>query len=576
MLTRLGLVLVAFCLLPYVIVAQSSGSDEKERVQKRAALIDQIVSDIPNLKLAENRAIAYARAGSALWSLDQKRALSLYQNAITELINAQMLAASAKKNDSGQNDLLNGGTTRQQILNTIASHDAALALEYLFKTRTAAIAKVMAASPENKKISGSSNNNYLAQNEFNMEQSFVRMAADQNPLRAKKLIEDAIAKGISNETLALLKKLAEKEPDDAAGLASQVVDKLMRSELTVNGQPNYPVSQLMTSLLNDFLSSEKSGERTLKLDESQMRSMAQKLISYSLEHVSYDGGYLIYSLTPIAQRFAPSVVGPLKAAAMTASCRGLCGWDPEMQALMSNAETTPEQLIALVNKVPEYQRNSIYQSAANKYVQQGNMSKAREIISENFADDAVDEMMQNVDSQYAYKLINEGNFANAEQVIDTFAESMRIGALINLANTAYSRDNEKNRPYALALIAKVRDIIGGPPEDNTEFQYLMQVVSSLMNIDPPEAFRIYESLVPQMNDLSDAAALLNGFQGGSNVRSGEFVISYGNSFGYYGTDSSQLSTLARSDFDRTIKLIDSFNRREIRISLALQLAEAFN
>ena len=576
MLTRRSLVLLVLCLLPYIMMAQPADSGEKVKAQRRAVLVDQIVADIADLKLAENRATAYARAGSIEWPLDQKRAISLYQNAISELINAQMLAESSTKTDGGQNDLLNGSGTRQQILNTIASHDAALALDYLFKTRPAAVTKAMSADRDPKKI-GNNSGNYIAQNEFNMEQSFVRMAAEQDPARAKKLIEDAIAKGISGETLGLLKKLSEKEPSGAAGLASQVVDKLMRTELTVNGQPNYLVTQLMTGVLNEFLSGEKTTERTLKFDESQLRAMAQKLLSYSLEYGNYDGGYMLYSLIPIAQRFAPSTVETLKTVARNSNCRGFCGaWDPEIQTLMNNGETTPEVMLAAANKVPGNQRNSIYQSAANKYVQQGNVSKARELISEKFSDDEADEIMRNLDNQYACKLMNEGNFSSAEQLIDTFPVNQRIGALINLANTAYARDNEKNKAYALALISKVRDVIGDPPENNFEFQSVMQVVTSLMNIDPPEAFRIYESLVPQMNDLSDAAAVIYGFQGGSNVRSGEFVIAYGSSFGYYGADSSQLPVLARSDFDRTLRLIDSFTRREIRVALKLQLAEGMN
>ena len=174
--------------------AQVKEPDEKDRSQKRVAVVNEILADVPNLKLGENRAVAYARAGSLLWSIDEKRARTLYQNAIAELLNAQELAESNTKFNANQNELLTSGSTRPQILNTIASHDAELALEYLTKTRPAAIARAMAAQPNSKKVSSySGNNNYLAQNEFNMEQGFARMAADQNPARAKKLIEVSLA-----------------------------------------------------------------------------------------------------------------------------------------------------------------------------------------------------------------------------------------------------------------------------------------------------------------------------------------------------------------------------------------------
>jgi len=107
-----------------------------------------------------------------------------------------------------------------------------------------------------------------------------------------------------------------------------------------------------------------------------------------------------------------------------------------------------------------------------------------------------------------------------------------------------------------------------------EMENLMQIINTYISIEPSESFGIYESLVPQMNELSDAAAVINGFQSsGNGVRNGEFLLNQGNSFGYYGADYTPVRALAERDFQRTIGLIDSFTRREIRISLKLQLAE---
>jgi len=577
MLKRQIAFLVVVILLPVLSFAQESEADQKEKAQKRAALVEQILADIPNLKLAENRAIAYARIGSVTWNLDQKRAHSLYQNAVNDLFNAQILAESNRRTNANQNELLTGGSTRPQVLNAIASHDAEFALEALAKTRPSAIAKAMSPQPQTDKISdGSGNNIYLAQNERNMEQSFLRMAADQNPERAEKLIKDALAKGLSNETLSLLRKLADRNSSEAADLATQVVDKLLHTEMTLNGQPNYQSNQMMVSILNDYMTNQQSGS-ALKFDDSQMRSIARKLISYYLERGSRDGNWLTYSITPIAEKFDPSMVERLKNMAKDFGCggRGLCsenGYDPDVQKLLSNGETTAEQMIAAAKKAPINQRRQLYAIAANKLVEQGNVAAARDLLSENFSDESLDQVMQGLDNQYSYHLINQGRFEDAERLIDSLPESSQLSSLINLANAAYQRDPEKNKTYAVSLIRKARDLVGEPPENSSEFQYLIQIVSALTNIDIREAFQIYESLVPQMNELSNAAAVINGFQNSSQVRSGEFILSEGNSFGFY-ADYSPLRSFLGSDFDRTMKIVDGFNRREIRISLKLQLAE---
>ena len=79
-------------------------------------------------------------------------------------------------------------------------------------------------------------------------------------------------------------------------------------------------------------------------------------------------------------------------------------------------------------------------------------------------------------------------------------------------------------------------------------------------------------MVPQLNELADAAAVLGGFQGNGNARRGEFLLPQGNSFGVY-VDFSPLRPLSIKDFDRAMKLIDGFSRREARILLRLQLAD---
>ena len=47
----------------------------------------------------------------------------------------------------------------------------------------------------------------------------------------------------------------------------------------------------------------------------------------------------------------------------------------------------------------------------------------------------------------------------------------------------------------------------------------------------------------------------------------------GNIFVGFSLDTNVFRTLAKADFERTQKLIDSFTRREIRINFRLQLAE---
>lgn len=562
-----------FCLLLFVssVFAQNSDDEAKIKQHRQTVLIEQILSDIPNLKLGENRAFVYAKVGNLVWRTDEKRARSLFQNAVGELINAQILAEADKKNAGYQNDLLTGQNTRPQILNTIASRDAELALEYLYKTRPEKVLKAFSiSSAKGSKFSNSENYSHLVQNETNLEQSFIRLAVDQNPQRAVKLLKESLKKGVSNETLNLLKKLHEKDTESADGFASEIIGKLVQSNFNGENQPNYQNINVATNFLTEFIRERTPTEKFLKFDNSQMKSLADKLISFYLQQGDRYG-YSGYSILPIAKKFSPESIEQLKQKQRSNGRHGLhSDYDPEISKFLN--EATAEQILGEAKKFPKNTRRQIYQTAASKFAQQGDINRAKEVLADTFSDDALEEANRQLDWQYSYSLISQGKFAEAERMIDEFPETARLGALVNLANAIYQQDSA-NKSYSMAVLAKARASIAEKPEDSTEMAELMQIISAYSLIESVEAFRLIESLIPQINELSEAAVIIYGFQRGSNVKNGEFLLTNGNPAGFYFNDYSILAKLAKSDFDRLTILIDGFSRRESRIALKLQLAE---
>src|SRR5438105_11997697 len=84
-------------LIPAFLFAQPVDDAAKEKQRRRSALIEQILADLPNLRSAENRAIVYAKVGNLIWNSDQKQATLLFQNAVGQLIGAQMRAEADKR-----------------------------------------------------------------------------------------------------------------------------------------------------------------------------------------------------------------------------------------------------------------------------------------------------------------------------------------------------------------------------------------------------------------------------------------------------------------------------------------------
>ena len=565
------LLLLVALLCSVAILAQSEDDAVNARKARLNAILEESLGDVQNLKLPENRAFFYARIGNIIWPQDQKRARSLFLYAATELVNAQNFAES-KRSLNPYNELLTGGNTRQQILNTIASRDAELALELLTRTCPAALQRALDNDPDkNKKISNYHQNNaHLAQNENYMEQNFYRMAAEQSPERAVKILKESLSKGLSNETFNQLNRLAEKDPAAAAEMASQVVEKLLRSGYVASEQPLYANIQLTQSILNHQMSRQNGDDIKLKFDNTQIRDLAAKFVSAYLTDKQV-APYLGSSILPIAEKLLPSSVEQIKKATSRMNPQnGNSDYDAAYQKLMEN-DTPVEQMLAAANKFPINNRRQIYQTASNKLMGQGDWQSAREILSENFEDD--DYMITNFESQLGDNLTNQGKFAEAERVIDGLPVENRIGHLVNLSTAMLARDPKENRVQALALLEKARQLTSEKPENTNEMNMLMQVIGGYVQLNPAEAIRLYEGVVPKIVELTDASAVLNGFQVNSNVRDGEFLIVHGDPFNNFGGNLSMIGAFSRFDFDRTMKLVDSFNRPEMRISLRLQLLD---
>lgn len=564
---------------PRVIPAPPKLDPQKvaERLAKQVTLAEQVLNEVQGLRLGENRAHAYAKVGMLLWKSDQRTAKDLFQRSINDLLNAQMLAESDEKNRQNGNDLRFVQSVRPPILTAIGTLDAEFALESLYRTRTGAIQRALAQASEQSgtKVGDTNGNSGLvAQTELALEQRLIRMAAEQNPERAAKLLQESIKKGLSNETLSSLRKLYEKDPEMADSLVSETMDKLLSSNFLPGPSDQGPIS-LSYAILNDSLRVRKPGAKELKFEDPDLRSLANKLINYAISAGQNirSSGIGIPTLIKFAEKYSPALVAALKKlekANMPPQAAGIVP-DSDSRKLMESS-MTPAQLLAEAKKLPAESRSPVYQNAANKMSQTGDHNGALELLNSNFTGRALENAINSLNWWYAGHLMNQGKFVEAERLIDEMPESNRRSALIMLAARAFAKDPKENKTYSLSVLQKVRGLLSDKPSDQNELSQFIQLTTAYVPIEPSEAFGTFEPVIPMLNELSDASAIVQGFQNPYNVRSGEFLMANNNTYGFY-FDQSVIRSLAKADFERAIKLIDSFTRRELRIALKLQLAE---
>lgn len=289
---------------------------EKLKAERRVKLINAILADASQLRLPENRALVSAKLGSAIWKYDAERGTNLFQQAVGELISAQTIVEANKNPHHQYHDLLFSQSLRPLILTAIAAADAELALESFYRSRPSAIQKALASGNSGEKISNSSTNPHLAQQEINLEQRLIRMVAEQKPERSLAILKENIKKHLSGETLTMLRKVWEKDPVAANELANNVADRLIsRPFFAANNQANYELINLSNTILSEYVRERSPEQKYIGFDESRMRSLAAKLIAFYIERGQAMGYIPLPQLEPIAKRFSPGSYAQLQKAA---------------------------------------------------------------------------------------------------------------------------------------------------------------------------------------------------------------------------------------------------------------------
>jgi hypothetical protein len=545
-----------------------------ERQRKILALTESIIAETKGLRLPENRASVFAGLGNRIWEIDRKRSQELFRDAVAELIAAQADAESDRR-QGRQTELVTGQSSRPTVLRAIANRDAEFALKSFYQTRPAAIERAMAnGSARDGKIRGMPGSEaYLIQNELGLEQILLKQAADQNPEKAVALLQNAIKKGITGEALPLLQKLHEKNPAAASEMASEVVGQLMRKSFVVNGQPDYNSMQAAFSFLNEHIRSRSAADNGFRFATADMRSLMDKLVGFFLEKGNQYGYPYSFQIVQVAEKMRPDVVEKLKEVERLAPRRGLSPFsDPNYSRLM-NAETPIEQILAEAPKLPVELRRQAYQQTANRLMGAGDAARARQIINDNFSDEALANAKESLNWQQVHQLINNGKFAEAEALIEEFPDpNNRFSALVSLADAAYSRNIAENKNMAMGILSKAASYLPDRPENNNEMQQAMRLAAAYTRIEPAEAFRTIEGLVPYLNELTEASVVVNGFNNTHNIRKGETVMSAGGSFNY--VDGSVIRGLGQKDLERTLALVGSFTRREMRVGFLQLLLES--
>jgi hypothetical protein len=549
-------------LFSFNVFPQNPDDAAKEKQERELKLLEQILSDAKNLRLPENRAFVFARVGSALWLTDEKRARKLFQDAVADLITAQIEVQNEKVGyRQYYQALLYGQSPRQDIITLIGNRDAELALEYLEKSRPPAIAEAV----QNPKNDSNSTVQQYARAEVAVEQRLIALAIDQNPQLYVEKVRASIKKGVTYDILGLLNKIYAKDAPTADKLAGEVAETFLSLDFTKYSQ----TADIAAYFVAQMGRPRAADEKAVKISDELLRRVVTKMTDDWLNQKNGQM-YGYYNCAAIIEKLYPERAARLKKKIQTESNQSQ-NEESERYSKLVSSETAPEEMIAQAEKFQPSYRNEIYRTAATKFAQNGNIAEAERIMQTSISDEQADYYMTQFYVNLSYQLAGQGKFSEANDYINRIAdEYQRITALINLANTAYGRNPKENQKLAESILNQARALVSGEPETQNDFNAAAYLATAYATFDAGESFRILESLLPTMNELIQANFVLMKFRSYSGFRQGEIQIIGGNNLGVYNLENT-LRTLKEKDFERTLQFASGVNRPETRIWLQMQL-----
>ena len=556
------LALVALLLLLLVVlpgaasaqdVAVTAPNPEKPEpaIEKKAVDLLQTISEqIGSLHSPSNRVRAESALAGLLWTRDEKRSRALFKSAADDL--AEMIANTDYSDPEIYQQVSSLNQLRQEIVNRMAQYDPEAALSLLRATRM--------------QPSGDGRTKWIADTEMSMELQIAGLIARQNPARTMELARAALPRGVSYPLISLLTSLQQKDPKLAQSLHKEMVAQVKDEDL----EHNYELAEAAWNLLNF---------QPPQANEDVYRELIGTLINAALSitpdtqsgiNIAQNFYNQLQSAMPQIEKYAPARATALRQWSQNAERT----FDPGVrmyQELNRAQNGTVDDILALATKYSGELQSQIYQQAAWKAFSSGDAVRARQILND-FISDPIQrrQMLASFDSQSMEAAISETRIDDVRRLVGRLKSiEQRIQIMSRLAGNLAAKGDKK---AALNLLNEARTVADSAPPGPGQMSAQLLLARSFAALDPDQTFGIVQPFIARINELTAAAAVIDGFDT-RYLSEGEWVATrYSNLGNVVSNLNLTLALLARLDFDRARSLADQIQRPELRLTAQLEIA----
>src|SRR2546430_2916704 len=585
--------------------------EEKAKLEKKAvALLEQVVTDSQALKLPESRIRVQIAAGDMLWDKNPARARGLLTDA-GAMLGQVMLEADRTDRD----DMMTVNQLRQDLVLTAGRHDAELGYQLLHSTQQQQPAQTDVTP-------GRGNRQFIFDQGNNLEQTLLATVATTDPKFAYQKAVESLDKGEFPTSLSrILTQLQTKDAELFKKLSDKTLNRLASDSLLASREATsvamnllspgpMPASTASPASSQPTSTAASTNTRAPILSDSAYHDLMESAITAALSvtsmgpvnNIQRGGGaarvmrgpqqpqtqnppddatvrqnnarsilFSLQGMLPQIDQYMPERAQAVrqKLTELGVNANSLQAFGNQMRNAMQQGSS--DSLVTAASTAPPQIQSRLYQQAAQKAVDEGNTDKALDIANNHLDEAGKTAIMQAVDFKKLTTTASPEKMNEIKQKLAALpSDSDRVKYLIELA-TATQKDNQK---LALKFLDDARNLVAKRAMDYKDFEDQIKVADAYAALDAKKSFEIMDTGIAQLNELLQAAIVLNGFEvdifkeGDLSLRANNDLVGMISRYGV------ELSALARVDFDSARGSADKFQLPEPRMNERLMIVQS--
>jgi hypothetical protein len=571
---RYLMIAIVPALICATVCAQQSAEKEKEAEQRQEldkktfALLNDIASAAWGLKLPENRVFLLANAADLLWPTDEKRARTLYWDALNSInsVGTVTVAPGETPSKSDREKILQSYflifRLRQKLLIQVSHRDSQLALDMLRATRQAPPRELgpEIRFPEDRQL----------------EQQIAGQVAAHDPAQALQLARQSLAKGLTFELMNLLNKLNGLDSEKATQFAGEIISKLQTANVATDFRASLIAMQLLRESRNRsaVLSSNRSA-KVLTLSDDQKRQLVEILTNAALS-TSANSNLLaeISDMMPEIDQFLPERRAALERRVATFNetlPKELRDQNAQNELIRNGM---PEDIIRYASTLDDRTRQSLYHQASIIAVARGRSDSFRDFIGKEVNESERRKILDFLDVEEISTAVGRKQLDELRRLLPKIGR--REERARALAELALMLEEKGEAAEASSLLDEAATLIKTDLKDEKQTNALLTLLCAYAVIDPAKAFALTERTVDRANSQISMLMLLDKVVKSGAVKKSEIILDQGGIMPIeflvfkYGKG---VAALAKADFNRTRALADRLERNELRLLAQLLIVK---